>query len=439
MTDAAVTTVRVGVLGCGNVGGAARRARSRAQGDDDRGPHRPAPRGHPGRRARPRQGARRRHRPPALLTTRRRAPSSPTPTSTSWSRSSAASSRPASLILDALKAGKPVVTANKELLANVGAELFEAAEAAGRRPAVRGRGGRRHPDHPPAARVAGGRADHPGARHRQRHDQLHPHPHDRGRARATPTPWPRPRRWATPSADPTADVEGYDAGAKAAIIASIAFGAAVVAGDVYHEGITGITPERHRVRRPARLRHQAARRSPSRRPTGEIGVRVHPAMVPLAHPLAVGARGFNAVFVEGDAVGELMFYGRGAGGGPTASAVLGDLIDAARQPAARAPTRRSAGSARPRIRSIDDVGVGVLPRTSRWSTGPACSPRWPACSASTACRSARWSRRASATRPASSSSPTAPARPTCRPPSPTSRPSTRSARIGSVLRVVGDG
>ena len=83
--------------------------------------------------------------------------------------------------------------------------------------------------------------------------------------------------------DPTADVEGYDAGAKAAIIATIAFGVRVVAGDVYHEGISGITPDRHRVRPASRLRGQAARRSPSsgggrRRHRG--GVRVHPAMVP---------------------------------------------------------------------------------------------------------------------------------------------------------------
>jgi homoserine dehydrogenase len=128
--------------------------------------------------------------------------------------------------------------------------------------------------------------------------------------------------------DPTADVEGYDAGAKAAIIATIAFGAHVVAGDVYHEGIADVTPVDVAV--AARLGYVVKLLAVAEQ--GEdhrIAVRVHPAMVPASHPLAAVRDSFNAVFVEGDAVGELMFYGRGAGGAPTASAVLGDLIDAA--------------------------------------------------------------------------------------------------------------
>jgi homoserine dehydrogenase len=129
--------------------------------------------------------------------------------------------------------------------------------------------------------------------------------------------------------DPTADVEGFDAGAKAAIIASIAFGARVVAGDVYHEGISGVTASDIAVAR--RLGYVVkllgiAEQDPG---TSEIAVRVHPAMVPHHHPLASVRESYNAVFVEGDAVGQLMFYGRGAGGSPTASAVLGDVIDAA--------------------------------------------------------------------------------------------------------------
>jgi homoserine dehydrogenase len=129
--------------------------------------------------------------------------------------------------------------------------------------------------------------------------------------------------------DPTADVEGFDAGAKAAIIASIAFGAKVVAGDVYHEGISRISAADIAVAR--RLGYVVkllgiAERDAS---TGSVAVRVHPAMVPLDHPLASVRDSFNAVFVEGGAVGSLMFYGRGAGGFPTASAVLGDVIDAA--------------------------------------------------------------------------------------------------------------
>ena len=113
--------------------------------------------------------------------------------------------------------------------------------------------------------------------------------------------------------DPTADVEGYDAGAKAAIIASIAFGARVVAGDVYHEGISGITAAdiafAQRLGYVVKLLAIVESRS-----TASIGVRVHPAMVPVSHPLASVRESYNAVFVEGEAVGNLMFYGRGAGG-----------------------------------------------------------------------------------------------------------------------------
>src|SRR5690606_31480323 len=127
--------------------------------------------------------------------------------------------------------------------------------------------------------------------------------------------------------DPTADVEGFDAGAKAAIIAMIAFGARAVAGDVYHEGISGITPADIAFAR--HLGYVVKLLAVVEDVEGEIAVRVHPAMVPVAHPLASVRESFNAVFIEGDAVGELMLYGRGAGGFPTASAVLGDLIDAA--------------------------------------------------------------------------------------------------------------
>ncbi|MGH9187536.1 MAG: homoserine dehydrogenase, partial [Acidimicrobiales bacterium] len=152
--------------------------------------------------------------------------------------------------------------------------------------------------------------------------------------------------------DPTADVEGFDAGAKAAIVASIAFGARVVAGDVYHEGISGITAADIAFAR--RLGYVVKLLAIVERFDGEIGVRVHPAMVPSQHPLASVRESYNAVFVEGDAVGNLMFYGRGAGGTPTASAVLGDLIDAAGN------LRKGAGAtlgslAKARIRSIDEV------------------------------------------------------------------------------------
>ncbi|MEM8706772.1 MAG: homoserine dehydrogenase [Actinomycetota bacterium] len=128
-------------------------------------------------------------------------------------------------------------------------------------------------------------------------------------------------------ADPTADVEGYDAGAKAAIIASIVFGVDVRSSDVQHEGISKVTASD--IETAKRLGYVIKALAVIERIDGEVAVRVHPAMVPTSHPLANVNDSFNAVFVEGAAVGDLMFYGRGAGGDPTASAVLGDVIDAA--------------------------------------------------------------------------------------------------------------
>ncbi|WIM95636.1 homoserine dehydrogenase [Actinoplanes oblitus] len=134
-------------------------------------------------------------------------------------------------------------------------------------------------------------------------------------------------------ADPTADVEGFDAAAKAAILASLAFHTRVTAADVFREGMTGVTAgdmaSAKEMGCTIKLLCIAQRRNG---PDGEgtVSVRVHPAMIPLTHPLASVGDAFNAVFVEAEAAGPLMFYGRGAGGRPTASAVLGDLVAAAR-------------------------------------------------------------------------------------------------------------
>ena len=129
-------------------------------------------------------------------------------------------------------------------------------------------------------------------------------------------------------ADPTLDVGGHDAAAKAAILAELAFHTRVTLDDVFVEGITDVTADDMRAARAMgfviKLLAVAER-------VGEgIVVRVHPAMVPRDHPLASVRGAFNAVFVEAEAAGEMMFYGRGAGGNPTASAVLGDLVAAAR-------------------------------------------------------------------------------------------------------------
>lgn len=138
-------------------------------------------------------------------------------------------------------------------------------------------------------------------------------------------------------ADPTADVEGYDAAAKAAILASLAFHTRVSLEDVAREGIMAVTADDvawaaqtgHVIKLLAIAElHDGGGDGPGG--AAGVSVRVHPALVPTTHPLA-GVRGsFNAVFVEAQSAGELMFYGRGAGGSPTASAVLGDVVSAAR-------------------------------------------------------------------------------------------------------------
>ena len=143
-------------------------------------------------------------------------------------------------------------------------------------------------------------------------------------------------------ADPTADVEGHDAAAKAAILASLSFHTRFALEDVYCEGITAVTRRGHRRCQGSRLRHQAAghrRETHDDRGTAKAGVsvRVHPTLLPREHPLAAVRGAFNAVFIEAENAGELMFYGQGAGGTPTASAVLGDLVSAARRWSSAAP------------------------------------------------------------------------------------------------------
>ena len=259
------------------------------------------------------------------------------------------------LILTALRHSKPVVTANKELLANVGTELFTAADEMGQdllfEAAVAGgiplvRALRESLRGEPVRRVLGivnGTTNY--ILTKMAEDGA-----DYGDALS------EAQRLGFAERDPTADVEGFDAGAKAAIIASIAFGARVVAGDVYHEGISRITAAD--IASAQRLGYVVkllaiCEQDPE---SGAVAVRVHPVMLPHQHPLASVRDSYNAVFVEGDAVGSLMFYGRGAGGMPTASAVLGDLIDAAinRQKG----THASLGTfSRVPVRAIDETSA----------------------------------------------------------------------------------
>lgn len=229
------------------------------------------------------------------------------------------------LVAAALAAGKPVVTGNKALLAAHGAELFAAADAAG-------------VDLLFEAAVAGGipfirplRESLAGERIVRVMGILNGTTNfiltkmtEEGADYAEVLAEAQALGYA--EADPTADVEGHDAAAKAAIIASIAYGGAVTPADVHTEGISGITADD--IAQAAKLGYVVKLLGIVDAVGAGIAVRVHPTMVPTHHPLASVRAAFNAVFVEGDSVGDLMFYGRGAGGGPTASAVLGDLIDA---------------------------------------------------------------------------------------------------------------
>jgi len=139
-------------------------------------------------------------------------------------------------------------------------------------------------------------------------------------------------------ADPTADVEGLDAAAKAAILASLSFHTRFALEDVYCEGITGVTAADIAAAKDAgfvikllAIAEKLGGSGTETDGTEGVSVRVHPTLLPREHPLAAVRGAFNAVFIEAENAGELMFYGQGAGGTPTASAVLGDLVSAARR------------------------------------------------------------------------------------------------------------
>ena len=239
-----------------------------------------------------------------------------------------------SLILAAMRHGASVVTANKELLAADGAALFEAAEQAGAdlyfEAAVAGaipiiRPLRESLVGDEITSVIGivngttnyilDRMDTGGISFAEALGEA--------------------QQFGYAEADPTADVEGFDAAAKAAILASLAFHTRVTGADVYREGITGVTStdiaSAHDIGCVVKLLAICQLSPPVASPAERtVSVRVHPAMIPRSHPLAAVGDAYNAVFVESMSAGRLMFYGPGAGGSPTASAVLGDLVTVAR-------------------------------------------------------------------------------------------------------------
>ncbi len=234
-------------------------------------------------------------------------------------------------ILAAMAAGSSVVTANKALLAEDGASLYEAAKrygvdlyfeasVAGAIPLLR----------PLRESLAGDRVrkvmgivngttnfmltkmDEEGVAYADVFDQAN--------------------ALGYLEADPSLDIDGHDAAAKAAIVAELAFHTRVTLGDVYVEGISQVTADDMAAARDMGfvIKLLAIAELIDEPDSSGVIVRVHPAMLPRTHPLAAVRESFNAVFVEADAAGQMMFYGRGAGGHPTASAVLGDVVAAAR-------------------------------------------------------------------------------------------------------------
>ena len=257
------------------------------------------------------------------------------------------------LILKAFANGKSVVTANKALLATHGSDLYSAADKAGvdlyyeaavagaipiLRPLRESLGG----DH--VKRIMGivnGTTNY-----------ILTKMDEEGRAFNDVLAEAQSLGYA--ESDPTADIEGFDASAKAAILAGLAFHTRVTADDVHREGITSITATDVAVAKS--MDHVIKLLAIAElTPDDQISVRVHPALIPRTHPLAAVRDAFNAVFVEAESAGELMFYGRGAGGSPTASAILGDLVAVARH--------RAVGALGPRESDYADRAIVPIGQT----------------------------------------------------------------------------
>ncbi len=229
------------------------------------------------------------------------------------------------LVLAALKKGKPVVTANKELIANYGSEIFDIAEKAGVEIDFEASVAGGVPIIDPLKNslvgnniikimgIVNGTTNYILSRMAKGAD------YDHVLAEA--------QELGYAERDPSADVDGDDAGAKIAILASIAFNSRVTPKDVYTEGITSVTL--NDINYAHELGYEIKLIALAKRKDDELDVRVHPTMISLDHPLAKVDDVYNAIFVVGDAVGELMFFGKGAGDLPTASAVVGDIFKVA--------------------------------------------------------------------------------------------------------------
>ena len=264
------------------------------------------------------------------------------------------------LIMTAIENRKSVVTANKALLASHGAEMFTAAYAkgediyyeasvAGAIPIIR----------PMRDSLAGDFVTRLMGIVNGTTNYILTKMHEDNREFADVLKEAQALGYA--EADPTADVEGFDAAAKAAILSGLAFHTRVTVDDVYREGISKITLEDVNIAKS--MDHVIKLLAIAElTPADEISVRVHPVMLHKSHPLASVRDAYNAVFVEAESAGSLMFYGRGAGGAPTASAILGDVVAVARHIALNSVGQRETDYADRDIAPIESTKTKFLIR-----------------------------------------------------------------------------
>ena len=264
------------------------------------------------------------------------------------------------LIMTAIENRKSVVTANKALLASHGAEMFTAAYAkgediyyeasvAGAIPIIR----------PMRDSLAGDFVTRLMGIVNGTTNYILTKMHEDNREFADILKEAQALGYA--EADPTADVEGFDAAAKAAILSGLAFHTRVTVDDVYREGISKITLEDVNIAKS--MDHVIKLLAIAElTPADEISVRVHPVMLHKSHPLASVRDAYNAVFVEAESAGSLMFYGRGAGGAPTASAILGDVVAVARHIALNSVGQRETDYADRDIAPIESTKTKFLIR-----------------------------------------------------------------------------
>jgi homoserine dehydrogenase len=258
------------------------------------------------------------------------------------------------LTMAAIKNGKHVVTANKELMSTMGRDVVEAAEGAGVDVLFEAAVGGGIPIiRPIKESLAGDRIKRVMGIVNGTTNYILTRMSERGEGFAQALGEAEALGYT--ELDPSSDIEGFDAAQKTAILSSIAFNAQVVAGDVHREGIARVSAQD--ISAAHEMGYEIKLLSVSEVTDGAIAARVHPAMIPRTHPLANVRDVFNAIFVEGDESGELMFFGRGAGGGPTGSAIVGDVAEVARHIVSGGTSIGWTHRERARILPLDSVMV----------------------------------------------------------------------------------